>query len=78
MTQTVDFSVTGENPIHCAGCEQRISNALKRLPGVASVEASAKTQRVRVAFDPAQMSVAQLRDKLERAGFAATPEGRSV
>lgn len=78
MTQTADFSVTGETPIHCAGCEQRIGNALKRLPSIANVEASAKTQRVRVAFDPAQMRAAQLRDKLERAGFAATLEGGSV
>ena len=53
-TAVVQFEVVGEEKIHCEGCEARIANALRRLPGVANVEASAETQRVSVAIDPEQ------------------------
>jgi cation transport ATPase len=46
MSSTLDFVVTGEEKIHCAGCEARISHALKRLAGVRDVKASANEQRV--------------------------------
>ena len=75
MAQTAQFTVTGENPIHCEGCEQRIANALRRLRGVQQVEASSKTQHVTVVYDPAQVTEAQLRAKLEQTGFAAAAEG---
>jgi Cu+-exporting ATPase len=75
MTETVDLAVRGEQPIHCASCEQRIGNGLRRLPGVQSVRASSKTQRVEVAIDPAQVSAEQVRAKLEQLGFAAELEG---
>ena len=75
MTQTIDLTVTGEQPIHCAGCEQRIGNGLRRLRGVQSVRASANTQRVEVAIDPAQVNAEQLRAKLEQLGFAAELSG---
>ncbi len=75
MASTVTFTVAGEQAIHCAGCEQRIGNALKRLSGVQQVDASAKTQQVIVRFDPGQVTETELRAKLEQAGFAATPMG---
>lgn len=78
MTQTIHFTVSGRNPIHCEGCEQRIGNALRRLRGVEAVQASHKTQQVRVAFDPVQVSAAQIRAKLAQAGFEAEPAGGSA
>jgi len=75
MTQTLNFTVTGEQTIHCAGCEQRIDNALRRLPGVQEVEASAQTQHVRVRFDPAQINPDQVQSRLAQLGYEATPQG---
>ncbi len=69
MTQTTDFIVTGEQPIHCASCEQRIGNALRRIDGVQDVRASAATQQVEVHFDPRRVGAAQLRGKLEQLGY---------
>ncbi len=78
MANTVRFTITSENPIHCESCERRIATALRRLPGVEQVTASSKTQEVTVVFDPAQVSEAQLRTKLEQVGFApATNGGRA-
>ncbi len=69
--QTIDFTVTGEQTIHCAGCEQRIQNALRRLDGVEGVQASHKTQEVLVTIDPGLVSSKQIQDKLEQIGYEA-------
>jgi len=69
MARTLEFTVTGEEKIHCAGCEERIGNALRRLPGIKDVQASVETQRVVVTFDPAHLSHEQVRAALERLGY---------
>lgn len=75
MTRTMDFSVIGTQSIHCAGCEERIRHALRRLPGVHTVGASAHSQQVAVTFDPAQVSPEQVRAKLEQLGYQVIPQG---
>lgn len=77
MVQQVNFTVIGEQSIHCAGCAQRIGNALRRLPGVAEVQASPQTQRVAVTFDPALVGPEKVRAKLEQLGYAVTPAGEA-
>jgi copper chaperone CopZ len=71
-TNTMEFTVTGEQEIHCEGCEQRIGNALERLDGVETVEASAQTQRVVVETDPAQTGPDQLRERFDLLGYEVT------
>lgn len=68
------FVVQGEQRIHCAGCEQRITNALKRVPGVRDVHADHRTQEVRVTTD-GQLSGDDLRDRLGRIGYEVGPKG---
>jgi copper chaperone CopZ len=71
MAQTIELVVTGEAKMHCAGCEQRVSNALRRLPGVQAVRANATTQHVLVTIDPSQVGSEQVRAKLEQLGYQA-------
>jgi copper chaperone CopZ len=71
MAQTLEFVVTGEEKMHCAGCEQRVSNALRRLPGVQAVQANATTQQVLVTVDPSQVGATQVWAKLEQLGYQA-------
>lgn len=68
-TTVVQFQVTGEEKIHCAGCESRIATALRRLPGVEEVQASAETQRVEVTIAPGQVSADEVRARLEQLGY---------
>ncbi len=77
MTQTLEFRVTGEQQIRCAGCEQRIRNALRRLPGIHKVEASAQAQRVSLTLDPAQVSPEQVQQKLKQLGYEVTQQGNT-
>jgi copper chaperone CopZ len=71
MAQTLEFVVTGEEKMHCAGCEQRVSSALRRLPGVQEVRASAATQHVLVTLDPSQVGAEQVQARLEQLGYQA-------
>ncbi len=75
MARTLDYTVVGEQKIHCEGCEQRIGNALRWLPGVQDVQASSRTQEVRVSVDPATLGAADVRAKLERLGYEVAPQG---
>lgn len=71
-TNTLNYTVTGDQDIHCEGCEQRISRALERLDGVETVEASAQTQRIAVETDPDQIDPDQLRERFDLLGYEVT------
>ncbi len=75
MVKTTEFTVTGEQKIHCEGCEQRIDRALGRLPGVESVEVSADSQRIVVEFDAEWVGDEELRERLDLLGYRATGGG---
>lgn len=72
MAQTIEFVVAGEEKMYCAGCEQRVGNALRRLSGVTHVQANAQTQQVIVTFEPAQVTPEQVQTKLEQIGYHVT------
>ncbi len=69
MARILNLTVTGEQKIHCTGCEERIGNALRRLPGIQDAQASADTQKVVVTFDPDTVNADQVRAKLEQLGY---------
>lgn len=69
MAHKLEFNVIGPEKIHCESCEQRIGRALKRLPGVEDVKASAKEQRISVSFDPKRANPEQVKAKLQEIGY---------
>ncbi len=56
--------------IHCANCENTIKSALSKLPGVNVVVPSSASNDVKVSFDDTKVTEQELRDRLEKAGFA--------
>lgn len=75
MTNAIGFTVTGGQKIHCEDCEQRIDRALKRLPGVLSVEVSAESQTVFVEFDADGVGDEELRRRLDLLGYQVESGG---
>lgn len=69
-----EFVVQGEQKIHCAGCEQRIRNALKRIPGVREARADHRTQEVRVTAEEL-LDRDDLSERLGRIGYEVRPKG---
>ena len=72
MIELVEFQVIGEEKMRCSGCETRIGYALRRLPGVRDVHASAETQRVSVTIDPAEIGPEQVHARLQQLGYEVT------
>lgn len=67
--KTILLEVTGEQTIHCNGCENTIRRALVQLPGVRRVEPSHKTQRIELTLDVEQTPLETAREKLDRMGW---------
>jgi copper chaperone len=55
--------------IHCAGCENTIRGALSGVPGVSLVVPSSESNDVKVSFDDAKVTEAELRARLTEAGY---------
>lgn len=72
MITVMQLQVIGAEKMHCAGCETRVSNALRRLPGVRHVRASAETQQIAVTIDPSAVSREQVCARLQQLGYEVT------
>ncbi len=66
MTTTTTISVPS---IHCDNCKNSIEGALNGLDGVTSAEVSVPDRTVTVAFDDADVELAQIREAIEEQGF---------
>ena len=74
MTTTVEFTVSGDVKLHCASCEQRVERALRQVPGVQEVAASAATQQVVATIDASQVPPSELQAKLSKLGYRVTSQ----
>ena len=72
MMTVIQLHVIGAEKMHCEGCETRVSNALRRLPGVRDVQASAATQQIAVTIDPSTVSRQQVCARLQQLGYEVT------
>ncbi|MDA8244571.1 MAG: heavy-metal-associated domain-containing protein [Elusimicrobia bacterium] len=62
------FKVIG---MSCGGCRSGVENALKRVPGVLSVEVSLEKGEAAVEYDEKKAAPGDLRAAVEKAGFKA-------
>ena len=69
MFKSITFEVTGDNHLHCAACEQRVTRMLKTLEGVQQVRAQAETQRIDVLFADGVLEPAAIAKRLSEAGY---------
>jgi len=67
--QTTTLQVIGRNTMHCQGCESSVRFALKMTPGVQSVDADYKTQRIRLGYDPTMASLDAMVQALDWMGY---------
>ncbi len=66
--ETIDLAIEG---MTCASCVARVEKALKKVEGVREVNVNLATGRARVTASN-QVTVDALRDRVDRAGYAAT------
>lgn len=65
MKNTITIKVEG---MHCAGCENRINNAVKAIRGVKSVKASCTDKNVVIVAND-KVDMGQIKDTIESIGF---------
>ena len=58
----------------CASCSMHVENGLKKLPGVKNAEVNLATERGIVTYDPRQVEVSALLQKVEEVGYKAIQE----
>ena len=66
MTREVTLIIEG---MTCASCSAAVERVTKKLPGVESSQVNLATNRARIVYDPEQVDVKMLCEKIEKAGF---------
>lgn len=66
MTESVTLTVTG---MKCGGCESNVTNKLKTVDGVLSVNASSKDNEVSVEYDADKTGLDAITEAIVEAGF---------
>ena len=74
-TRTAHLNVTG---MSCANCSASIEDALDDLDGVASANANYATDEGSVEYDPEEVSLGEIFDAIESAGYGAVTETVTV
>ena len=70
MSEILQLSVTG---MTCGGCENAVRRTLMQTDGVEEVSASHSEALVGITFDPAKVTPAVLREKIEGLGYDVAP-----
>jgi copper chaperone len=70
MSEMLQLSVNG---MTCGGCENAVKQTLLKTDGVEEVTASHTESLVGVTFDPAKVTAAVLREKIEGLGYDVAP-----
>ena len=68
MSSTIEQATLTAPDISCGHCVATVTKAVGGLKGVTSVSADEQTKQVRVEYDPAQVSLAQIRATLDEEG----------
>jgi P-type Cu2+ transporter len=71
-SQTTSYHIAG---MTCANCVSTVTRQLRSVPGVMEVNVVLETESAIIKMAPNQVSMADLKRAVEKAGYAITPEG---
>jgi Cu+-exporting ATPase len=69
--QQIELPITG---MTCASCVNRVTKALKKVPGVADASVNLATEQASVRYDPAHARPEQLQAAVENAGYGVVTD----
>jgi copper chaperone CopZ len=64
--ETVEFKCAG---MHCSGCEETITEEVKKIDGVKEIKADSKEKYVRVVFDAGKTNKENISKAINTAGY---------
>ena len=59
--------------MHCAACSAAVERVTRKLPGVARSDVNLTTNKMTVEYDEGTVTPEQIMEKVEKAGFHASP-----
>lgn len=74
--ETISLHIQGKGEMEgmvCQGCAQKVASALHQVPGVLSARVDLAADWADVVIEPGSVSISQLQDAVEKAGFQASP-----
>ena len=69
MFKSITLEVIGDERLNCEGCEERVENALKKVPGVGIVRAHSSTQHIEVLFDSNLLDANAIAERVANVGY---------
>ena len=69
MLKTITLEVVGDDRLNCEGCEERVEQALKKVPGINQVRAKSSNQRVQVMFDSSVLDANAITERVATVGY---------
>ena len=66
------FDVTG---MTCSACSSRVEKCVRKLPGTKDVSVNLLTNSMQVDFDESALSVQEIENAVEQAGYGAAAAG---
>lgn len=69
MSSTIEQATLTAPDISCSHCVATVTKAVGGLKGVSNVTADEQTKQVKVAYDPAQVSLQQIEATLDEEGY---------
>ncbi len=69
--ETADLQLIG---MYCAACANRIEKTISKLPGVTSSNVNYALETARVEFNPAEVTIADIQQRVEKLGYQAIPK----
>ncbi len=69
--QKITLPVSG---MTCANCAMNIERSVKKLPGVTDTSVNFASEEAAVTYDPEQIKLPEIVERIEKAGFHVTPQ----
>jgi Cu+-exporting ATPase len=74
-TEAAYLKISG---MSCAGCASSVTRILNHLPGIQLADVNFAAEQARVIFDPHQITLSEVIEKIKSLGFGATPLQESL
>ncbi|KOR76112.1 heavy metal translocating P-type ATPase [Paenibacillus solani] len=73
--ETVDLQLIG---MYCAACATKIEKVVSKMPGVSQANVNFALETARVEFNPAEVSLGDIQQRVEKLGYQAVPKQETL
>ncbi|WP_106769733.1 heavy metal translocating P-type ATPase [Paenibacillus faecalis] len=72
LQETADLQLVG---MYCAACAVKIEKVVGKVPGVSNAAVNFAMESLRVEYNPAEVTIADIQQRVDKLGYQAVPKG---